>query len=137
MSSPEAIYYNPGAVPARRRMQTRLAIGVARLLAMRSPHQIRTVLGVLRRGSRPATIEEASAARQNVVAVSLRCAGPEGCLPRSLAVVLLCRARGSWATWCVGARRFEPFTAHAWIEAEGEPVGEEYPPDYFRTLLSV
>lgn len=95
------------------------------------------MLGVLRRGARPATIEEVKRARDSVVAVSLGCAGPQGCLPRSIATVLLCRARGSWATWCVGARRLEPFTAHAWVEAAGEAVGEDYPPDYFRTLLTV
>lgn len=137
MSVPEAIHYDPRAVPLRRRLETRLAVGLARLLATRSPHRIRTMLGPLGRRSRPATIEEAKVARDSVVAVSLVCAGPEGCLTRSLATVLLCRAHGSWPTWCVGARRLEPFTAHAWVEAEGVAVGEDYPPDYFRTLMRV
>lgn len=137
MSVPEAIHYDPRAVPVRRRVATRVAVGLARVLATRSPHRIRAVLDVLRRGSRPATIEQARAARDSVIAVSLACAGREGCLPRSLATVLLCRANGSWPTWCVGARRIEPFSAHAWVEAEGEAVGEDYPPDYFRTLLKV
>jgi hypothetical protein len=30
-----------------------------------------------------------------------------------------------------------PFGAHAWVEAEGRPVGEDYPPDYFRTFFTV
>ena len=52
-------------------------------------------------------------------------------------VTLLCRVRGQWPTWCVGARRLPPFAAHAWVEADGIMVGEDYPPDYFRTLFTV
>jgi hypothetical protein len=137
MSVSEAVFYNPSAVPWRQRIVTRLAVGFARLLATRSPREIRKVLSVLRRGARPASLEQARAVRARVVTVSLACAGREGCLPRSLATVLLCRSRGSWPTWCVGVRRLEPFGAHAWVEAEGVPVGEDYPPDYFRTLFTV
>jgi hypothetical protein len=137
MSVSESIFYNPRAVPWSRRMVTRLTVGVARLLATRSPREIRTVLSLLRRGARPATADQAKAARDSVVAVSLACAGREGCLPRSLATVLLCRLGGRWPTWCVGARRLEPFGAHAWVEAEGAPVGEDYPSDYFRTFFTV
>jgi hypothetical protein len=137
MSVAEAVFYNPSAVPWRQRIVTRLAVGLARLLATRSPREIRKVLSVLRRGARPATLEQARAVRDRVITVSLACAGHEGCLPRSLATVLLCRAHGSWPTWCVGVRRLEPFGAHAWVEAEGVPVNEDYPPDYFRTLFTV
>lgn len=137
MSIPEIIAYNPHAVPWSQRMVTRFAVGVARLLATRSPREIRLVLSMLRRGTRPATVEHARAVRDRVVTVSLACAGREGCLPRSLATILLCRLRGRWPTWCVGARRLEPFSAHAWVEAEGVPVGEDYPPDYFRTFFRV
>jgi hypothetical protein len=112
-------------------------VGVARVLATRSPRRIRAVLGVLRWGARPATYEQAKAARDTVVAVSLTCAAREGCLSRSLATVLLCRLYGNWPAWCVGARRLPPFAAHAWVEAEGAMVDEDYPPDYFRPLLRV
>ena len=137
MSVSETIFYNPRTVTWRRRMVTRLAVGIARLLATRSPREIRMVLSMLRRGARPATAKQTRAVRDRVVTVSLACAGREGCLPRSLATVLLCRLRGRWPTWCVGARRLEPFHAHAWVEAEGVPVGEDYPPDYFRTFFKV
>jgi hypothetical protein len=112
-------------------------VGAARLLATQSPRRIRTALGWVRRGASPATVEQAKAARDDVVAVSLACAAREGCVARSLATVLLCRLRGWWPTWCVGARRVPPFAAHAWVEAEGVMVGEDYPPDYFRTLFTV
>ena len=94
------------------------------------------MLRTLRRGARPATYRDAKVARDDVVAVSLRCAAREGCVPRSLATVLLCRASGVWPTWCVGVRRVPPFGAHAWVEADGEAVGEDYPSDYFRSLIT-
>ena len=137
MSMPEAVFYQPRAVPLPRRIVTHLAVGAARLLATRSPRRIRAVLGRLRQGARPATLEQAKAAQDAVVAVSLHCAAREGCLARSLATVLLCRLRGQWPTWCVVARRLPPFAAHAWVEADGIMVGEDYPPDYFRILFSV
>ena len=137
MTPPEAVSHRPGSVSLPRRLQAYAVIGVARVLATRSPRRIRAVLGVLRRGARPATYEQAKAARDVVVAVSLTCAAREGCLPRSLATALLCRLHGSWPAWCVGARRLPPFAAHAWVEAEGVMVDEDYPPDYFRPLLRV
>ncbi|MFJ8713865.1 lasso peptide biosynthesis B2 protein [Streptomyces violaceus] len=137
MTSPEAIFHDPRSVPLRRRIPVRLAVGAARLLAHQHPRRIRIVLEGLRRGARPAELGETQAAREAVVAVSLACAGREGCLPRSLATTLLCRLHGQWPTWCVGARRLAPFGAHAWVEAEGVPVGEGHPPDYFRPLFTV
>ena len=137
MSMPEAVFHQPRSVPLPRRTVAYLAVGGARLLATQSPRRIRTVLGWLRHGASPATFDQAKAARAAVVAVSLVCAAREGCLARSLATVLLCRVRGQWPTWCVGARRLPPFAAHAWVEADGIMVGEDYPPDYFRTLFSV
>jgi hypothetical protein len=110
---------------------------VAALLVRQPPARIRRVLVWLRRGARPATAEAAAAMREATVAVSLPCAGREGCLRRSVAVVLLCRARGMWPTWCVGARVLPPFAAHAWVEADGLAVGEDLPPDYFRTLITI
>lgn len=137
MSTPEAVGHRPGSVPPGRRLRARVAVVLARVLATQPPARIRRVLGRLRRGARPATYAEASAARADVVAVSLVCAAREGCVPRSLATVLLCRARGSWPTWAVGARRVPPFGAHAWVEVDGALVDEDYPADYFRTFFTV
>jgi hypothetical protein len=137
MSMPEAMVHRPRSVPLPRRVVAHLAVGAARLMATQSPRRIRTVLVWLRRGTSPATLAQGKAARDTVVAVSLTCAAREGCLPRSLATVLLCRLRGRWPTWCVGVRRLPPLAAHAWVEAEGTMVDEDYPPDYFRALLTV
>jgi hypothetical protein len=137
VTTPEVVSHRPGTVPLLARLRAYAVIAVARVLATRSPARIRTVLGLARRGARPATYEQAKAARDTVVAVSLTCAAREGCLPRSLATALLCRLGGSWPAWCVGARRLPPFAAHAWVEAEGVMVDEDYPPDYFRPLVRV
>jgi hypothetical protein len=137
MTTPQTIMHDPRDVPFALRLQVRSASLLAALLVRHPPATIRRVLGWLRAGARPATPQMASALREATVAVSLPCAGREGCLRRSLAVVLLCRARGMWPTWCVGARNLPPFAAHAWIEADGEPVGEDLPPGYFRTLITV
>jgi hypothetical protein len=137
VTTPEAVEHRPGSVPLPGRLLAHAVVGVARLLATRSPSRIRTVLGAVRRGAAPASYEQAKAARDTVVAVSLTCAAREGCLPRSLATALLCRLQGTWPAWCVGTRRLPPFAAHAWVEADGVMVDEDYPPDYFSPLIRV
>ena len=136
MSTPEVVRHRPRSVPLARRLRALAAVGLARMLATQPPARIRTVLRSLARGGRPATYAQAARARADVVAVSLTCAAREGCVPRSLAVVLLCRALGRRVTWCVGARRVPPFGAHAWVEVDRQPVDEPYPPDYFRILFT-
>ncbi|MEU1982967.1 lasso peptide biosynthesis B2 protein [Nocardia sp. NPDC019395] len=54
-----------------------------------------------------------------------------------MATVLLSRRYGAWTTWCVGVRNELPFTAHAWVEAEGELVGEAGDMDTFSRLIVV
>ncbi|SEG85544.1 Transglutaminase-like superfamily protein [Thermomonospora echinospora] len=109
-------------VPLRRRTAARPAVLAAALLERLPPRRLRQVLRAAARGSRPATRAQALAARQAVVSVSVRCAG-QGCLRRSIAVALLCRLGGAWPDWCTGVRT-EPFRAHAWIEVDGQAVGE-------------
>lgn len=136
MTTPAALS-PPRALPVSRRIAAGSAVGAGRLLARLSPRHLRIVMTMLRRGSAPASRVHAKAARDDVLAVSLACAGPEGCLPRSLATTLLCRMSGTWPVWCVGVRVLPPFGAHAWVEAEGWPVDEDVPADYFRRLVAV
>jgi hypothetical protein len=124
-------------LPLRQRILVKAVVGVARMLSTRSPRRIHRTLSRLRRGSRPATLAEAADARRAVVEVSPLCAGPLGCLPRSIATVLLCRLRGSWATWQVGPRQHPPFGAHAWVEVDGVAVDEPYPQGFHVPLLTV
>jgi Transglutaminase-like superfamily len=122
-------------LPAHHRVLPLLAVGTARLLATLRPRQLRRVLEFARRGARPATPQQAHAARQAVVAVSLRCAG-RGCLQRSIAATLYCRAHGTWPTWCTGVRT-NPFAAHAWIQVGNQPIGEPYPTGHYRILITI
>lgn len=137
MSTPEAVPYSPRSVAPAARIAARLAVGCAHLLATQPPARLRAILTRIKRGARPATYAEADTALRTVMAVSLSAGGRKGCLPRSLATVLLCRMRGQWPTWCVGVRTRPPFAAHAWIEAEGSLVGEDCPADYFQRFFAV
>jgi len=121
--------------PLGRRVAAHTAVAAARLLAHLPPKRLQTMLRAARRGARPADHATALRARQDVTAVSVLCAG-HYCLQRSLATALLCRIGGTWPTWSTGVRT-PPFAAHAWVEADGQRVGE--PPDTatYRTLLTV
>ncbi|TDD91267.1 lasso peptide biosynthesis B2 protein [Saccharopolyspora karakumensis] len=136
MTTPSAIN-RPTGVPFGRRAAATFAVAVAHLLALLPPHRLRKVLSLLRCGAAPATFQHAEDARNAVCAASLACAGPRGCLPRSLATALLCRLSGAWPTWCTGARKAPPFGAHAWVEVDGHLVGEEVPDDYFSRLVVI
>ncbi|MBD0742625.1 lasso peptide biosynthesis B2 protein [Streptomyces sp. CBMA152] len=136
MTTPSALE-RPAGVPFARRLGARLVLLPAVALSFLPPRRIRAILNLVRRGAAPATAVQAKNARDAMCAVSLLCAAPRGCLPRSLGAALLCRLGGSWPTWCTGARVVPPFTAHAWIEADGRPVDEGVPDDYFTRLMAV
>ncbi|MFD8544749.1 lasso peptide biosynthesis B2 protein [Streptomyces sp. NPDC059649] len=136
MTTPSALD-RPAGVPFTRRLAARSVLLPALALSLLPPRRLRAVLSLARRGATPASTAQAAAARDAMCAASLRCAGPRGCLPRSLGAALLCRLRGTWPTWCTGVRVVPPFTAHAWIEAEGRPVAEGLPDGYFTRLMVV
>ncbi|WUH96275.1 lasso peptide biosynthesis B2 protein [Spirillospora sp. NBC_00431] len=136
MTVPGALH-RPSGTPPARRAAARVAVALARLLARLPPGYIRLVLGILSAGARPATYEQARAARDAVTSVSLTCLGPRGCLPRSVATALLCRLGGAWPTWCAGVRTLPPFGAHAWVEAEDRIVEENVPGGYLAPLIIV
>jgi hypothetical protein len=136
MTTPSALE-RPTGVPFARRLAARLVLLPVLVLSFLPPRRIRAVLDLARRGAAPATAAQAKNARDAMCAVSLRCAGPKGCLPRSLGAAVLCRLSGTWPTWCTGVRVVPPFTAHAWIEADGRPVDEGVPDDYFTRLITV
>lgn len=92
-----------GAGPGGVRL--RAAIAAAFVLARFKPGRLRRVLTRCARGARPATYEETLEAYEAVTATSRRCAGRYGCLPRSVAIALVCRMAGSWPDWCAGSGR--------------------------------
>ncbi len=123
-------------VPLRRRVVARMAAAVARPLARLRPRRLEQLLRRLRTGAAPATYDQALAAHDAVIAAAAHCAGIKQCLPRSIAICLLCRLNGVWPTWCTGVRT-GPFRAHAWVEAEGRPVAEIPGLDRYSLLMCV
>lgn len=117
------------------RARSMFAVAVSTPITHFHPHRIASLLCLVARGSRPATAEEAAQARAAACTVSARCAGL-GCLLRSVATFLDCRMRGVTPDWCTGIRT-EPFAAHAWIEVDGQPIGEPGSLDSFTTMLAV
>jgi len=124
-------------VTAKDRLLTAIAVAVARRVVKRPPAQIAEFL-IRVRGKAPAAgYPEAKRARDIVLAASVRCCGRRACLVRSVATVLVCRAHGSWATWCSGVLAAPPFTAHAWVEADGVAVDEFADGTQYAKLCSV
>jgi hypothetical protein len=134
MSQPQSVERS-GKLPLRQRPAALIAVGAARALAHLPPRRLRAALTLLRRRATPATYQQAKNAQDAILAVSVLCGG-RYCLQRSLATTLLCRIHGVWPTWCTGVRT-APFTAHAWIEADGHPVNEPQPPGYYHPLITI
>lgn len=137
MSEPQLILRPSAKLAWQRRAAAMTAVLVAKVVSLLPPHSLKGLLGRLARSARPASYDEAAAARDAVNTVSLACRAREGCLPRSIATAVLCRMHGTWPSWRTGVRRLPPFEAHAWVEADGRMVAEPYPPDYFVPLITV
>ncbi|QWF85066.1 lasso peptide biosynthesis B2 protein [Amycolatopsis sp. CA-230715] len=114
-----------------------LALVSARILSRQSPRRLRRVLGRVAAGTRPASYAQAALARDQILTFSPRCRAGNTCLPRSIAVLLVCRARGIWPTLCVGVIATPPFRAHAWIEVDEQVVGEPVDSAFYRKFFSV
>lgn len=111
---------------SRRRSPTAwLCMLMARGLSRLPPATLCAALSAVGHRTRRSHADEALRIRSLVCASSTRVSGME-CLERSIAVFLMCRLRGHCPVWCTGFR-VDPFAAHAWVEADGGPVGE--PPE--------
>jgi hypothetical protein len=116
-------------------IRARIAVGVARVLAALPPRFIRGALTMTVRGAGRPSPADVLSWRTAVNSVSVRCAS-EGCLQRSIAVMLLARSFGVSPTWKTGFRP-NPFLAHAWVEVDGNPIGEPAAVLEFRPVLAV
>ncbi|WP_438297255.1 lasso peptide biosynthesis B2 protein [Streptomyces sp. HUAS TT7] len=121
----------------RPRIKVRVAIAAALLLRRLPPRHLRSVMRRAAARARPADYARTERHYFAVTATHPRCAGWQGCLPRSIAVALLCRTEGTWPQWCTGVRTTPPFAAHAWLEAEERIVAEPGTPGAYQALLRV
>jgi len=84
------------------------------------------VLALLRfttHSGQPASVQQALSALNGVRHASRFVPAPIACLEESVAAMLTLTLTGSRATWCHGVAA-DPLRLHAWIETEGERVGE-------------
>ena len=111
----------------------RLALLLSAPLNWLSPSRMEKILSRLIRKYPPASKEQVQVIRDAVCTVSKRCRSREGCLRRSLAVVVGTLLTRKSVSWCTGFA-MEPFRAHAWVEVNNIPVGE---PDEVRSYSKV
>jgi hypothetical protein len=118
MALSEPVTVRPG-----QRVLGAVGLAVAWVL-LRLPYRWTTAAAAaIGRGARPADRPEAE---QAVAAVRLAARwfpGRAACLETSLGSVMTARLRGRRLDWCIGARQL-PYAAHAWVEADRQPVGE-------------
>lgn len=119
----------------RESFEARTAVLLAGVLIRFPPRKIAAALHRLNKSRPTASIAQGLRAREAVCTVSLSCRGPQGCLRRSVATVILCRLSGRSATWCTGFA-IEPFRAHAWVEIDAQQVGEQAEIADYITVLS-
>lgn len=121
MSSPVATELR-WDVPRGLRPVAAVAAWVARAVVVLPPVGIHRVLTLVTGRATEPSAAEVLEWRNAVNSVSKRCAG-NGCLQRSVAIVLLGALHGRAPVWCTGFR-LEPFTAHAWVEVDDVPIDE-------------
>ncbi|AQZ62747.1 unnamed protein product [[Actinomadura] parvosata subsp. kistnae] len=118
----------PIALTGREQLRGRTALLATRLLLARHrshPDRLAAHLAVRARGFSRATAQQARHAQTVITTLSPRCGSGRGCLPRSIATALACRALYlTWPTWRVGMR-YPPLMSHAWVQADGQPIGDD------------
>lgn len=80
-------------------------------------------------GSANAVADGAEAMARTVDAVARRMPVRSKCLPRSLALWTMLQRAGIGATLRIGMRTDGSGEAHAWVEHDGCPIGEQVDPD--------
>lgn len=103
-----------------RLLPLRFAIALVSLLGCRMP---------------PATVEQARAGVNGARRAGRYYPGRAACMETSLAAILAGLLHLHRAQWCIGGRTL-PYAAHAWVEADNTPVGEN-PDRPYRVLVRV
>ena len=119
--------------PVRMEQRTKLSVknkitalfcaNVSFFLIKLPPKKLSEVIEKLSKNTRKALPKEVESWRTSINSINVRCAG-NGCLQRSVAVMLrgiIARRTPDW----VSGFQVSPFIAHAWVEVDGIPIGEE------------
>ncbi|MGH3720811.1 MAG: lasso peptide biosynthesis B2 protein [Pseudonocardiaceae bacterium] len=138
MTTPMAVEPRVRKVPARRRAVA-WAVLVSVTLALRALRlqRIERLARLLsRRARRAATVREVTDLLDAIDQAGPWLPARVACLERSLAVLLWCGLRRRSVRWRLGVRT-PPFTAHAWVEIAGHPVGELVPVQSYLPILTI
>ena len=131
--------------PVRMEQRTKLSVknkitalfcaNVSFFLIKLPPKKLSEVIEKLSKNTRKALPKEVESWRTAINSINVRCAG-NGCLQRSVAVMLrgiIARRTPDW----VSGFQVSPFIAHAWVEVDGIPIGEEMDLSNFQKILFV
>lgn len=131
--------------PVRMEQRTKLSVknkitalfcaNVSFFLIKLPPKKLSEVIEKLIKNTRKALPKEVESWRTSINSINVRCAG-NGCLQRSVAVMLrgiIARRTPDW----VSGFQVSPFIAHAWVEVDGIPIGEEMDLSNFQKILFV
>lgn len=133
----QALPMTPAALSTRRRATIGSTVLASRALSCLPPRRLREVLTTVAQGATPADYLQTRRVRDEVLTASALARGDSSCLMRSISTALVCRTEGLWPEWCVGVLNTPPFTAHAWLEAEGEIVDEPLTSSSFAKFFTV
>lgn len=123
-------------VTFKARFRACLALMLSAPLNWLSPSSMEKILLRLMRKHPKASEKQVKAARNAVCIVSNRCRSQEGCLRRSLAVALVVWLQRKSVSWCTGYAQ-EPFRAHAWVEIDDYPIGEQTEVQMYSKVICV
>ena len=131
--------------PVRMEQRTKLSVknkitalfcaNVSFFLIKLPPKKLSEVIEKLSKNTRKALPKEVESWRTSINSINVRCAG-NVCLQRSVAVMLrgiIARRTPDW----VSGFQVSPFIAHAWVEVDGIPIGEEMDLSNFQKILFV
>lgn len=131
--------------PVRMEQRTKLSVknkiialfcaNVSFFLIKLPPKKLSEIIEKLSKNTRKAFPKEVESWRISINSINVRCAG-NGCLQRSVAVMLrgiIARRTPDW----VSGFQLSPFIAHAWVEVDGIPIGEEMDLSNFQKILFV
>ena len=99
------------------------------------PKKLSKIIEKLSKRTQSATPAEVEQWSTYINSINVRCAG-NGCLQRSVAVMLwgiIARRTPDW----ISGFQVSPFIAHAWVEIDGKPIGEEIDLSKFQKIIFV